>query len=811
MTQICAGLLMGFFLSMIPGPAGTIILQQALAKHRVAARASVFAMLMADLIIFLVSAYAIGFFSSITASSYFKISAGLFFLVFAVRAWVRLNFKVDLADGSSTFILTLINPAAWIGAVAFLGLGLPPVTSIAGLELGCALWFVLLIRFAPMLAKAQRRILEKTAIVMVGLLGIYFVVQPAVAAEAPFECREVLRVNQSVRKDCSVTTDLGTKVLHVLELRGDFAQISYDQGYLLAEQVEGGILSETLSRIEKGLGNSPLKNAIFECYLRRIKNSVSKEFLRGVKGLSRGVTDRYRELGLKRKYTDEEVLAASLGVELSNVAEGLSRNMEEDPGQTLANFTASCGLTLPLEGAMDLIKGVAQVSLKLKRGCLGFIVSGELTGGNGMYHARNLDADLMKSWNSAPTLFLIEEPGFLRYSAMASAGDVYPGGVSGLNENGLSVSLHQMSTQKYRSHFLGRRGVMAPYLQQRILREARNLDEAIQLISSTGHFGAWTSLVADARTGEVASVEFSGKRVQVARRVQNEALGQTNHFLGSEMNEQFFTYNYNKQLESESRLQVIDSELALALELKRTQNRVVEIDWVVDHLAGHQDAFEGFRSFGRTATKAYTVMSTVVNGARNEVWLTLGERLPASHSNFVGFRVDWTQLQAIPLQTTRVSRFDSMPNWERSLGKYVQAFVEYEEGRNDQAVSELSEAIRLASLDYVTEYPYYYMRARVLGELNQWQEASKDWEFLWSNREELHQYGKALVGLFSSIAGRELAPQIKAHRLDTSAWLLTDLQGKTPHFDLEKKLEMIRELQDGKTPKLPAVEFVTVE
>ena len=426
-----------------------------------------------------------------------------------------------------------------------------------------------------------------------------------------------------------------------------------------------------------------------------------------------------------------------------------------------------------------------------------------------MYHARNLDADLMKSWNSAPTLFLVEEPGMIRYSAMASAGDVYPGGISGLNEKGVSVSLHQMSTQKFRTRFQGRRGVLAPYLQQRILREASNLDEAIALIKSTGHFGAWTSLIADAKTGEIASVEFSGKRVQVARRFQNQSMGQTNHFLGSAMGDQFFTYNFNKQLESESRLQVINSELSRALEERRQGGNPIDIEWVVDHLAGHQDAFEGFRSFGRTATKAYTVMSTIVNAAKNEVWLTLGERLPASHSQFLGFTIRWQDLHAQPLTTTRVKRFESIPNWENSLSKYVQAFIQYEEGNYEKTIEELSNAIQLAALDGITEYPYHFMRARVLAAMNRHEESSVDWEFLWNNRNQLHSYGQALVGLYSTLPNPGNVQALI--RLHESKQLLRKLQATQPHFDLIKKLEIIEELREDKKPEMPELEFVTVE
>src|SRR3546814_14327234 len=58
---------------------------------------------------------------------------------------------------------------------------------------------------------------------------------------------------------------------------------------------------------------------------------------------------------------------------------------------------------------------------------------------------------------------------------------IYPGGISGLNDAGLAASLHQMSTTELESGFLTGTGDIAPFTQQRMLREAASIDEAVEI------------------------------------------------------------------------------------------------------------------------------------------------------------------------------------------------------------------------------------------------------------------------------------------------------------------------------------------
>lgn len=88
--------------------------------------------------------------------------------------------------------------------------------------------------------------------------------------------------------------------------------------------------------------------------------------------------------------------------------------------------------------------------------CTGFSLPGALTADGRHLHARNLDADLY-NWNIASTVFLIDETAgnanWQKYVAFGTAGLIYSGGISGLNDSGIATSLHQLSTTLCRTRF----------------------------------------------------------------------------------------------------------------------------------------------------------------------------------------------------------------------------------------------------------------------------------------------------------------------------------------------------------------------
>lgn len=140
---------------------------------------------------------------------------------------------------------------------------------------------------------------------------------------------------------------------------------------------------------------------------------------------------------------------------------------------------------------------------------------------------------------------------------------------------------------------------------------------------------------------------------------------------------------------------------------------------------------------------------------------------------------------------------------------YSEARLQYEKGNRTAAVDFLSRAIESARKDGITEYPYYYMRARVNLEMKRRAEAMKDFEFLFQNRSVLHPYQQALVAMYSVAANP--GGSAKLARLQWAESIFTKLLRQYQHFDLRNKISVVRALKNSSAVNLPAIDFVTVE
>lgn len=670
---------------------------------------------------------------------------------------------------------------------------------------------------------------------------------PASAVEGA-SCSFSLNKNRSSRCDLQVSTTRGIKTVSVVKLAGSPEQTAYDNGYLMARELEDGVLKTSIDISTANLkGGSVVKAAaltpLYTCYLNRMKRSVSREFLNTTSAMHKGYADRMRELGLKPKYTADQALEAILGIEVANVAEGLARRLSQNP-LVIGEVAAACGLTAPLNLIRDSLEELANQP-KLG-GCIGFSIPKSLAGGQ-MIHARNLDIDMVDGWNKHPTFYLVAHDGRAKFVASTGAGMIVPGGVGGMNEYGLAISLHQMSTTKYNSEIADRKGLIAPSLSQKILENAKTIEEALRIVENSGNFASWTLFVSETKTGRVGAIEFSGEKVRPVYIATDKAMGQTNHFLHPEMQNQAFTYNFNKLFESKSRLKYIEEEMQTL-----TSDHPADVQWAVTRLAGHRESvpdkafpYSAKRAFGRTAVKAYNVMSVVMVPERNEYWSTVAERNPAAHSTYIGYQVDWDSMTARPLGTARTTEYDALPNWDKSLETYVaarQAYVSYLE--NDPAKSEtlLSQAIKQASADGVDELPYLFMRARVRHELGMAAKrdedrtrlltsALEDWNHLWERRHQLYIYGQALVAMYSVATMDELDPNTvnyasmtsgdryyirqspeRKSRIEFASQTLKSLAGRYSHFDLDAKRDVASALaRPQRGVILPSLDFVVVE
>jgi hypothetical protein len=243
--------------------------------------------------------------------------------------------------------------------------------------------------------------------------------------------------------------------------------------------------------------------------------------------------------------------------------------------------------------------------------------------------------------------------------------------------------------------------------------------------------------------------------------------------------------------------------------------------------------------------------------------MTSGDRRPACHSTYLGWRVSWEPFDVVPAAERPARRTSTLANagltrWEESFQLYVEACIattrprepggsfmardptgaEHEETLG-RAIGLLGRAIDLAAADGVTEVPYHYMRARLRHEAGDLSGAKADWELLnrlWTDRKAapneggaakraplMHPYEAALVLILSSATVDLLTGttgwQGRAERLAEARALLAKLaddtfgSGRRAHFDIAKwrKLADKIEREGARDVALPDESFITVE
>ncbi|MEM6490129.1 MAG: carcinine hydrolase/isopenicillin-N N-acyltransferase family protein, partial [Pseudomonadota bacterium] len=533
------------------------------------------------------------------------------------------------------------------------------------------------------------------------------------------------------RADSALTAwTLDGKPFFTLVQKGAFADCCHDHGYLLAAELETGVFPEILDTIAADTDTASdtldrLVDNLYRAITADVFGACDPAFRQGIDALHDGYA---AAMGSAARFDREQVRAACVAIDAGNIATGLVRRLSRwgsaSAGGALAyalgamrrggpggddDLSVVGELFQAIVGRLRLLFDEEQAlrdrapwrrARLATMGCTGFAAGPRLTAEGLALHARTFDGAFF-AWNAWPVIALIDERGSVpearhAFVAAGTAGLVYPGGIGGLNDAGLSCTLHQMSTTRFRT---GRREsgfAIAPMVQQRILREASSLDEAVAIARSVSHFGAWTILVSDAKTGQALRIEISADHdPAVATSAPAPWLAQSNHFLADAMaevmdkassDERFFanahfTPTFGKWLETRARKARVEARMT---DETGGSNPSLDTDVAINLLADHDDAMigGGLRSFGRTIVKAYGQMVSIARAAPDRsaptgdaFWVSLGEVAPGPHSAVVGFAPDWAAGTLAPVAERPVRRAQRLSDARRgALGAYVAAF-----------------------------------------------------------------------------------------------------------------------------------------
>ena len=265
--------------------------------------------------------------------------------------------------------------------------------------------------------------------------------------------------------------------MNVLNLVGSFAEMGEQHGALLAEKVRRGPIPYYRTMVERLLGKplGPLSPYLIAAIQRGVGSSVRKRLppfaLETIRGIARGAGLDEEEFILGCTMPDSLVWSASMMAKLRGAAPAVAHRLE------------------------------------LGLGCTSAIAWGNATAGGKLLHARNFDYFGVENWvDNAALIFHTPEKG-QRYVAVAAAG-VGLGGITAMNEAGLTLTVHQhMFTDKAR---LG--GIPIGVLGDRVMREASTLEQAAEILAQQRSIGCWTHLIADGKSRRVLCFEQNPER-----------------------------------------------------------------------------------------------------------------------------------------------------------------------------------------------------------------------------------------------------------------------------------------------------------
>ncbi len=639
------------------------------------------------------------------------------------------------------------------------------------------------------------------------------IVRKISSADYPAEatCEEKISYGKSDVQKCHLSTSSTKKSFYLFRGEGTIEEIQYAQGYLLAEQIDHGSIEEMLGFFEKEMKNAGksrwLLGSLKECQMKRLVQSTSPELLSAIKGMAHGYADGMKAKGLTPQYTEDDFVFSLLGIEVANILTGIAQEKSEKPVAALSRVFAQCGMRIAGNGLKELLKGSRKIPAhERKMGCVGLIAPDSATG-QGLIHGRNLDqSPLMKSWSKAPVIYLIKETGYIPYVAAGTAGLIYPGGISGFNQHGISVSLHQMNSTRWDSKHKDGTALVVPYLQQKILREAKTIDEAFEIIKKANVFSSWTIFIADSKNQDVASIEISANKKVIARRHKNEVMGQSNHYLSPDMQKEHFHANTAAYLETQSRLLQVEKVL------NESKGRI-DVDWAMETLASHIDYFEGERSFGRTAVKLSNIMSSIAHPARQEFWMTIGDKKPAAHSWYVGTKVDFATMQLDLISMNKSFKLDSYLPLEESYSYAVEAFKSYKAHENQNAIDQLKRALKLAEQSGKEDTSSTYNISRLYMMEKNYPEAKNYMDKLLPKKQEFHPYSQGLIAMYSARL-KQLTEDNSAdipllYKEAESQFTKIQKESKYGHgvANLKKKLKLISKWSKGQDAAIPALDF----
>jgi hypothetical protein len=293
------------------------------------------------------------------------------------------------------------------------------------------------------------------------------------------------------------------KGFRILKVKGSFYEMGRQHGALLSREIADGPVPYFRTYVERVMRGSRLGPTAAKLVFPVIQKMLGRRVARALPG-----------------FADETIrgLADGSGISYAELLDGCTM-----PDSLL--WVASRAMQLQGDGP-----AVAH-RLSLGLGCTSAIAWGDATTDGKLYHARNFDYHGVGVWPRTKTIIFHEPEAGQRYVSVAAAG-IALGGVTAMNEAGLTLTVHQhMFTDAVR---LG--GTPIGVVGDIVMREATCIDDALVILEQYRPIGCWTYLVTDGKAREMVCVEESPDRRRVIRSsAERKTFGYANIYIDADL------------------------------------------------------------------------------------------------------------------------------------------------------------------------------------------------------------------------------------------------------------------------------------
>ncbi|MBI2519595.1 MAG: hypothetical protein HYV97_04235 [Bdellovibrio sp.] len=275
-------------------------------------------------------------------------------------------------------------------------------------------------------------------------------------------------------------------------------------------------------------------------------------------------------------------------------------------------------------------------------GCSSSVVHPKLTLAGKMLVSRNQDYPVTGPWERETTVIFHQptEPGEIPHVSVVSAG-LHTAGLTSMNQEGLTVAAH--------AHF-GRdvsvRGMPVFVLGGLIASQAKNLNEAVDIVRKHNRYANWTFVVSSAKEQNAMAVEMGPKKMAI-RYLEDGLLTHTN-FFHTEMQQ-------NEALICGGRYHDDQARICRMRQVLMANRGRITPATMSAMLGDHVDPWTGEeRVLGNTLSVMATVKSVVFSPEEQILYVSTRGRSPMGLGDFMqidakSFWTDQTSEEAWPM------------------------------------------------------------------------------------------------------------------------------------------------------------------